>query len=172
MLSGYENEAVSHGAAEKPPEVRDNDGAILATVESAAPGLAERVERLEDTVAAIAQRVRALEERVDVAGQSQPPRRRSLPSGGLLRTIWSDFATTWRMCIDPSYRVSWTTRVVCLLAVLYLTLWTWLSGYFNPLPSIPVLSQVDDLLVAYLGFRTLGWELRRYRIERLGRDEP
>jgi hypothetical protein len=79
----------------------------------------------------------------------------------LLGEIWSEVRGLFRMIRDPAYRMSWLCRVVPLLCLLYVTVWSWVSGHF--FGSIPVLSILDDLVVIYIGLKIIGRELRRYR---------
>lgn len=82
----------------------------------------------------------------------------------LLRDIWWDVKTLYRMIRDPRYRISTVAKVVPLLALIYVTLWAMVSGWlpFWP-PGIPLVSYLDDVLVIYLGLKVLGRELRRYK---------
>jgi hypothetical protein len=68
-----------------------------------------------------------------------------------------------RMFVDPRYQLSWTSRMVPLvLAILLLT-----SSWWMPGTSIPwlgtLIDKLVDLTLAYLFFRVLSHEARRYR---------
>lgn len=68
----------------------------------------------------------------------------------------------WRMFIDPRYQLSWFGRLVplALVACFFLT------GYL-PFADIPIvgwiLRKLAELLIAYVLFKVLAYEARRYR---------
>jgi len=175
----------------------------------AAEDLEQRLQRLEDVVAAICD-TQALEDRVvqkvteklsttpapaqsrdelpphpseaefslaKPSGVSKRPPTAALaplnqayvpPSGstwitelGLFGEIWREVRALFRMVRDPIYKMSWVARIVPLLCLLYVTVWSWISAYF--FGSIPVISMIDDLVVIYIGLKILGRELRRFR---------
>jgi hypothetical protein len=99
-----------------------------------------------------------------------PPRRAPLlgvPSAGqhlwLLREAVAEARAIWRMYFDPRYRLSWLGRIVpAVLACAIL-----LSGFWNPLAHLPVvgglLDKLVDLVLAFVLFKVLSHEARRYR---------
>ena len=100
-----------------------------------------------------------------------PPRRDPLASvvpPGVRRTwLLLDALTELRamycMYFDPRYRLSWFGRLAPLVIVaLILT-----SGFWMPATSLPllglVIEKVGDLILAYILFKLLSHEARRYR---------
>jgi hypothetical protein len=79
----------------------------------------------------------------------------------LFGEMWQEVRALFRMIRDPVYRTSWLCRIVPVLCLLYVTVWSWVSAYL--FGSIPILSMIDDLAVVYIGLKVLGRELRRYR---------
>jgi hypothetical protein len=82
----------------------------------------------------------------------------------LLWDTWAEARAIVRMFVDPRYQLPWSARVlpVILLAAI-LT-----SRYWVPFASIPFLGdwllvKLVDLLLAFLLFKWLGHEARRYR---------
>jgi hypothetical protein len=68
-----------------------------------------------------------------------------------------------RMFVDPRYQMSWTSRLVpIVLGLLLLT-----SGYWAPGTSLPgvgtLIDKLIDLPLAFLFFKVLSHEARRYR---------
>lgn len=152
--------------------------------------LDERVQRLEDVVSSLCD-TQALEARVrdqvverlreshggdtvhDFAlGETAnaipapAPLAAAYPATGLLPLpydIWRDLTTCWRMIRDPHYRMSWLGTLAPLFALLYVTIWPIFSEWVMPLPSVPLLGFLDDLVVLYLGLKVLGREMRRYQ---------
>jgi hypothetical protein len=93
----------------------------------------------------------------------------SAPDSPRARRAWLFFETVtearaiYRMFTDPRYRLSWTGRIGPPLLTLMITVsWWWL-----PLSSIAVvgtlLNKAVDLLLAFVLFKLLGHEARRYR---------
>jgi hypothetical protein len=91
--------------------------------------------------------------------------RSSAAAGGysqhwLLFDIIAEARAIVRMFVDPRYRLSWSGRVGSLvLIVLIATSWIWLP--FSD--KIPFLNKIVDLLLAFVLFKVLGHEARRYR---------
>lgn len=154
--------------------------------------LEERVRRLEDAMAQL-QDVRGIEtrvaERVAVrltrttptagggdagggvagAGGEPVPIPGGVPSAAgqhrrwLFRETLAEGRAIVRMFLDPRYRLSWFTRILALaLAAAILT-----SGFWVPLTSVPIFGtlfdKVIDLVLAFVLFKVLGHEARRYR---------
>jgi hypothetical protein len=81
----------------------------------------------------------------------------------LLRDTWAEARSIVRMFVDPRYRLPWSARVLSLvLVVAILTSYYWVPG-----TSILVLgswiNKAVDLFLAFLLFKWLGHEARRYR---------
>jgi hypothetical protein len=72
-----------------------------------------------------------------------------------------------RMYLDPRYRLSWLGRLVPpLLVLLIVSSRWWLPGSSVPVFGTvfwPVLDKLIDLLLAFVLFKVLGYEARRYR---------
>ena len=95
---------------------------------------------------------------------------RRAPSGlpgraWLFFDAYAELRTMVRMFLDPRYRPTWPARVIPLaLLVLILTSWIWL-----PVPSIlgttilTLLDKMVDVALAFLAFKILSREARRYR---------
>ena len=79
----------------------------------------------------------------------------------LVGEIWWEVRALTRMIRDPLYRISWLCRVVPIFALLYVTVWGWISSFYGW--TIPVIGMLDDIIIMYLGFKVVGRELRRYR---------
>lgn len=76
---------------------------------------------------------------------------------------YAELRAILRMFVDPRYQLSWSSRMApLLLAILLLTSSLWMPG-----TSIPWLGTLIDKLVdlplAFLFFRVLSYEARRYR---------
>jgi hypothetical protein len=68
-----------------------------------------------------------------------------------------------RMFVDPRYRLSWFGRVVPLVLVAAIaTSWFWVPGTSIPLFGT-LLDKAVDLVLAFVLFKVLGHEARRYR---------
>lgn len=81
----------------------------------------------------------------------------------LLRDTWAEARSIARMFVDPRYHLPWSGRILPLvLVVAILTSYYWVPG-----TTIPVLgswiNKAVDLLLAFLLFKWLGHEARRYR---------
>jgi hypothetical protein len=98
------------------------------------------------------------------APSSAPP---PSANGGILWLLWD----TWdearaivRMFLDPRYRLPWSSRAIPLaVLVLILTSKYWLPGSSIPFLGDWLLVKLVDLLLAFLLFKWLGHEARRYR---------
>lgn len=156
---------------------------ILGTneIEEAQHALEERVGRLEAAVAALQEQqarqasaaVRAgnpilpqtkvgsispADETGTAAEDSVHPRR-----SWLLADLFADLKAIPRMFLDIRYRVAWSTWLLVLLVVpLILT-----SGWWFPLAWAPVvgdyLDKAFDFVLAFILYKALGREARRYR---------
>jgi hypothetical protein len=76
---------------------------------------------------------------------------------------YAELRAIFRMFVDPRYPMSWTSRLVPIaLALLLLT-----SGYWAPGAAIPgigtLIDKLIDLPLAFLFFKVLSHEARRYR---------
>jgi hypothetical protein len=86
--------------------------------------------------------------------------------GGILWLLWD----TWiearvivRMFVDPRYQLPWSARVLPLfLLAAILTSYYWIPGTTIPLLG-SWLNKAVDLLLAFLLYKWLGHEARRYR---------
>ncbi len=83
--------------------------------------------------------------------------------GWLFFDAYAELRVILRMFVDPRYQMSWTSRLVPLaLALLLLT-----SGYWAPGTAIPgigtLIDKIIDLPLAFLFFKVLSHEARRYR---------
>jgi hypothetical protein len=85
---------------------------------------------------------------------------RVLPPSALLRDLWWDFRTGWRMLRDPSYPMSLAGKVVPLFALFYVCIWPWFSSWSGILGTL--LSGLVNIAVLYLAFKVIQRELRRY----------
>ena len=105
------------------------------------------------------------------APPTAPPRADSLasmiPPGVRRGWVWLDGLRELRamycMFFDPRYRLSWFGRLAPLLIVfLILTSWLWMPGV--GLPGVGwIIDKFADLILAYLLFKLLCHEARRYR---------
>ncbi len=76
---------------------------------------------------------------------------------------YAELRVILRMFVDPRYQMSWTSRLVpIVLGLLLLT-----SSYWAPGTSLPVIGTLIDKLIdlplAFLFFKILSHEARRYR---------
>jgi hypothetical protein len=88
---------------------------------------------------------------------------------GAWRGLWVIFEayaearTMVRMFFDRRYQPTWLARVVpILLLIAIATSWYWLPGTSIPLLGT-LLDKTTDLILAFLAFKILAWEARRYR---------
>jgi uncharacterized membrane protein YkvA (DUF1232 family) len=85
------------------------------------------------------------------------------PEMSLIREVWSEVRLLLRMVRDPIYSISWLGIIVPLFALVYVV-FPWKFWPLNAIPDgIYLIGLLDDLVVAYVGFKVLGRELRRYR---------
>jgi hypothetical protein len=86
--------------------------------------------------------------------------------GGILWLLWDTWAEARiivRMYVDPRYHLPWAARMLPLfLLSAILTSYYWVPGTTIPLLG-SWLNKAIDLLLAYLLFKWLGHEARRYR---------
>lgn len=95
-----------------------------------------------------------------------PPLEHPNERGGVLWLLWD----TWveariivRMFVDPRYQLPWSARVLPLvLLAAILTSYYWIPGTTIPLLG-SWLNKAVDLVLAFLLFKWLGHEARRYR---------
>jgi hypothetical protein len=89
------------------------------------------------------------------------------PPGGILWLLWDTWAEARaivRMFVDPRYHLPWSSRIIPIaLLVLILTSKYWLPGSSIPFLGDWLLVKLIDLLLAFLLFKWLGHEARRYR---------
>lgn len=108
-----------------------------------------------------------------VAAQTVPPAPIAVPNvahpgarGGLLWLLWDTWAEARiivRMFVDPRYHLPWRARVLPLfLLAAILTSYYWIPGTTIPLLGSWI-NKAVDLLLAFLLFKWLGHEARRYR---------
>jgi hypothetical protein len=85
------------------------------------------------------------------------------PSAWLLFDLISEARTILRMFFDIRYRVAWSTYLVVLVLVPFIITshwWVPLSGF----PVVgPLIDKVVDLILAFVVFKVLSREARRYR---------
>jgi len=97
--------------------------------------------------------------------------RQHVSSAGNLRRSWllvdayAELRTMLRMFLDPRYRPSWPARIVPLvLLALIMTSWIWLPGTsFLPPSLMTIVDKTIDIALAFLAFKILHREARRYR---------
>jgi hypothetical protein len=95
-----------------------------------------------------------------MAGASRNGRSRA---GWLLLEIVTEARVIWRMYTDPRYGMSWTARVAPP-ALLLLFVFSWWPVPFSSVPVFGTfLNKAFDLAVAFVLFKLLGHEARRYR---------
>jgi hypothetical protein len=90
--------------------------------------------------------------------------------GWLVFDIYNEAMSILRMFVDPHYRLPWWARLVTIafLAAI-LTSWVWLPGtsLMEKLPGGSILAtiydKVVDLILAFILFKILGHEARRYQ---------
>lgn len=84
-------------------------------------------------------------------------------AGWLLMEILTEARVIWRMFTDPRYRLSWTARIAPPVLVFCFVMSWWVV----PFASIPIfgtiLDKALDLVLAFVLFKLLGHEARRYR---------
>lgn len=85
---------------------------------------------------------------------------RVLPPSSILRDLWWDLRTGYRMLRDPSYPMTATAKVVPLLAVFYVCVWPWFSSWTGLIGTM--LSGLVNILVLYVSYKVIQRELRRY----------
>lgn len=68
-----------------------------------------------------------------------------------------------RMFVDPRYSLSWTGKIVPpVLTALIVSSWWWVPGTSIPIFGT-ILDKAVDLVLAFVLFKLLGYEARRYR---------
>jgi hypothetical protein len=135
--------------------------------------LEQRVQRLEEAVTALQERkpvevpqVKAgpppLEDRPPPPRPDHPPTASALPrTPWLLIDIIGEARCMVRMFFDIHYRVAWYTRIaVVLVLIMILVSNLWLG--WVPLLGF-ILVKVWDLVLAFLAYKILSREARRYR---------
>jgi hypothetical protein len=140
--------------------------------------LEQRVQRLEDAVAVLQERAGKPQVKVgpspkesDHIMAGNPPEQAPVPGPEvvtarppwLIVDILNESRTMVRMFFDIRYRVGWFTR---LFVVILLTL-IFTSGLWFPLAYLPLLGppfdKIVDVLLAFLTYKVLSREARRYK---------
>jgi hypothetical protein len=106
-----------------------------------------------------------------IRNQADEAERRSGASVADARRPWlifeayAEFRTMVRMFLDFRYRPTWIARVVPLaLLILIMTSWIWLPGTgILPGSFMTLVDKAVDLVLAFLAFKILHREARRYR---------
>jgi hypothetical protein len=100
------------------------------------------------------------------APQPQPP---TPPLSGRARGVWlfrdtvAEARAILHMFVDPRYRMSWAGRIVVVgLAAAFVFSYWWVPGTSIPLVGYWV-NKAVDLVLAFVLFKVLGYEARRYR---------
>jgi len=82
----------------------------------------------------------------------------------LLWDTWAEARAILRMFVDPRYHLPWSARVLPLaLLAAILTSKFWVPGSSIPFLGDWLLVKIVDLLLAFVLFKWLGHEARRYR---------
>lgn len=82
----------------------------------------------------------------------------------LLWDTWAEVRAIVRMFVDPRYHLPWSARVLPLVVLgAILTSKYWIPGSSIPIVGDWLLVKLVDLLLAFLLFKWLGHEARRYR---------
>jgi hypothetical protein len=87
------------------------------------------------------------------------------PLSGRARGVWllrdtvAEVRAILRMFVDPRYRMSWAGRIVAVGLVVAFVF----SSWWVPGTSIPLVNKAVDLVLAFVLFKVLGYEARRYR---------
>jgi hypothetical protein len=83
----------------------------------------------------------------------------------LLWDAWAEARVIVRMFVDPRYRLPWSARVLplLLLAAFLIDKKYWVPGAQIPFLGDVIFSKIIDLLLAFVLFKWLGHEARRYR---------
>ncbi|GBD35681.1 hypothetical protein HRbin36_00795 [bacterium HR36] len=142
----------------------------LKTLEDTCAEVGERVLRLESNVEQLQRQVQGVhdrQEQIQHELQEQKSEREQLGAvvqapSWLILDMWRDVRLTWNMFRDPRYRVAWTTVVLSLGALIYLTVWPAVRSWVGWGWSIPGVGYIDNLIAAYLGLKALSRELRNY----------
>ena len=99
-----------------------------------------------------------------IADENDPNRFR-LSQPWFLFDAYAELRAIMRMYVDPRYRLPWPAKViplVLLLLILSSRLWV-PGGMFLPELIFSVLDKIVDLILAFVAFKLLGREARRYR---------
>jgi hypothetical protein len=175
-LAAHAESQETTATAERPPE----EPSLALT--TPAEQLERRVQYLEQAVAAL--QVRVKEERITMPPPEPAPRPPeaipvATPAPTAIQTadahaararrpwlLWeivAEFRVILRMFVDPRYSMSWWARMVPLVLVVAILT----SGIWGPWSYIPVLGWLLDkcitLAMAFVLFKVLGHEARRYR---------
>jgi hypothetical protein len=99
------------------------------------------------------------------AEQGSSNRFKYFPRPWFLFETYAELRTMIRMFLDPRYRATWSARVIPLaLFAMILTSWIWVPGTaILPTSLMTIVDKVIDLLLAFLAFKILVREARRYR---------
>jgi hypothetical protein len=85
---------------------------------------------------------------------------RVLPPSALVRDLWWDLRTGWRMIRDPYYPMTLAGKVVPLFALFYVCVWPWFSSWTGLIGT--VMSGLVYIVILYIAFKVIQRELRRY----------
>lgn len=85
---------------------------------------------------------------------------RVLPPSSIVRDLWWDLRTGYRMLRDPSYPMTFAGKVVPLLAFFYVCIWPWFSAWTGLIGTL--LSGLVNIVVLYVAYKVIQRELRRY----------
>jgi hypothetical protein len=89
----------------------------------------------------------------------------SLPRPWFLFDAYTELRTMVRMFLDSRYRPTWLARIAPLvLLALVMTSWIWLPGTtILPTSLMTIIDKTVDIALAFLAFKVLHREARRYR---------
>jgi hypothetical protein len=85
---------------------------------------------------------------------------RVLPPSSILRDLWWDLRTGYRMLRDPYYPMSLACKFVPLFALFYICVWPWFSSWTGLIGTL--MSGLVNIVVLYVTFKVIQRELRRY----------
>lgn len=177
-------EAMMADASAGPPANGEQEPSLapplaIPITESTSSSLEQRVRRLEDALAQLQDRhigeTRILAPPLEPRPADSPP---AIPvptqpvlasPGGPARLLWmlwdawAEARAIVRMFVDPRYHLPWSARVPPLILLLAIvTSYYWLPGTAVPLFGLGF-NKAVDLVLAFILFKWLGHEARRYR---------
>jgi hypothetical protein len=88
-----------------------------------------------------------------------PPR----PSPSLLWDLLIEARVIVRMYVDPRYRMSWWGRLALVLLIAFVLTRLWVPFASLALFGISPIEKAADLVLGFILFKLLGYEVRRYR---------